>query len=211
MCLLVAHSCLTLCDSTDCSPPGSSVCKILQARTLEWVAIPFFRGSSRPRDRAQVSCTAGGFFTTEPPGKPCFYSVLFLWPQGMWDLSSQPGIEPTPPALEGEVLAIGLPGKSLEFSYSPSLCPDITAEMTRAHSFPILSDCTSAGRSSCCWDGTDYMYSHSLHLFAFPTVCCSSKCSIILSRDCGLKVQSSGENNLITNNVCPSESWHVCR
>ena len=154
---------------------------------------------------------AGGFFTTEPPGKPCFCSLLFLRPQGMWDLSSQPGTEPTLPALEGEVLAIGLPGKSLEFSHSPSLCPDVTAEMTRAHSFPILSDCTSPGRSSCCWDGTDYMYSHSLHLFAFPTVCCSSKCSIILSRDCGLKVQSSGENNLISNNVCPSESRHVCQ
>ena len=146
------QSSLTLWDPMDCDPPGSSVHGILQARILEWVAIPFFRGSSHPRDRAQVSCTAGGFFTTEPPGKPCFCSVLFLWPQGMWDLSSQPGIEPTPPALEGEVLAIGLPGKSLEFSYSPSLCPDVAAEVTRAHSFPILSDCTSPGGSSCCWD-----------------------------------------------------------
>ena len=40
------QSCLTLCDPTDCSPPGSSVHGILQARTLEWVAIPFSRGSS---------------------------------------------------------------------------------------------------------------------------------------------------------------------
>ena len=39
-------------------------------RILEWVAIPFSRGSSPPRDRTQVSCTAGEFFTTEPPGKP---------------------------------------------------------------------------------------------------------------------------------------------
>ena len=46
----------------DCSPPGSSVHGILQARILEWVAIPFFRGSSRPRDQTQVSCIAGGFF-----------------------------------------------------------------------------------------------------------------------------------------------------
>ena len=51
------------CDPTDCSPPGSSVHGILQARTLEWVAISFSRGSSRPRDRTQVSCIAGGFFT----------------------------------------------------------------------------------------------------------------------------------------------------
>ena len=41
----------TLCDPMDCSPPGSSVHGILQARTLEWVAFPFSHGSSRPRDR----------------------------------------------------------------------------------------------------------------------------------------------------------------
>ena len=44
--VLVPQSCLTLCDPMDCSPPGSSVYRILQARTLEWVAIPFSRGSS---------------------------------------------------------------------------------------------------------------------------------------------------------------------
>ena len=41
---------LTLCDPTDCSPPGSSVHGTFQARVLEWVAISFSRGSSRPRD-----------------------------------------------------------------------------------------------------------------------------------------------------------------
>ena len=45
-----AQSCLTLCNLKDCSPPGSSVHGILQARTLEWVAISSSRGSSRPRD-----------------------------------------------------------------------------------------------------------------------------------------------------------------
>ena len=45
--VLVAQLCLTLCDPVDCSPPGSSVHRILQARILEWVAIPFSRGSSR--------------------------------------------------------------------------------------------------------------------------------------------------------------------
>ena len=44
--VLVTQSCLTLCDPVDCSPPGSSVHGILQARILEWVAIPFSRGSS---------------------------------------------------------------------------------------------------------------------------------------------------------------------
>ena len=61
--VLVAQLCLTFCDSMDCSPPGSSVHGILQARILEWVAIPFSRGSSQPRDQIQVSCIGGRFFT----------------------------------------------------------------------------------------------------------------------------------------------------
>ena len=60
---LVAQSCLTLCDPTDHSPPGSSVHEIFQARILEWVAISISRGSSWPRDWTWVSCTAGRFFT----------------------------------------------------------------------------------------------------------------------------------------------------
>ena len=48
-----------LCDPIDCSPPGSSVHGILQARTLEWVAISFSRVSSQPRDGTQVSCIVG--------------------------------------------------------------------------------------------------------------------------------------------------------
>ena len=63
VCVLVTQSCLTLCGSMDCSPPGSSVHGILQARILEWVAIPFSRGSSRPSDRTWVSGIAGMFFT----------------------------------------------------------------------------------------------------------------------------------------------------
>ena len=60
--VLVAPSCLTLCRSMDCSPPGSSVHGILQARTLEWVAISFSRGSSGSRDHTWGSCIAGRFF-----------------------------------------------------------------------------------------------------------------------------------------------------
>ena len=59
----VAQSCLTLFDPMDCSPPGSSVHGILQARILECVAIPFFRGSSWPRDQTQISHISGRFFT----------------------------------------------------------------------------------------------------------------------------------------------------
>ena len=52
----VAKSCSTLCTSKDCSPLGSSVHEILQSRILEWVAMPFSRGSFRSRDRTCVSC-----------------------------------------------------------------------------------------------------------------------------------------------------------
>ena len=62
--VLITQLCTTLCDPMDCSPPGSSVHGILQARIPEWVAIPFSRGSSQPRDQTQILCTAGGFFTT---------------------------------------------------------------------------------------------------------------------------------------------------
>ena len=55
----VAQSCPTLCDPMDYTIHG-----ILQARILEWVAIPFFRGSSQPRDRNQVSCIAGKSVTS---------------------------------------------------------------------------------------------------------------------------------------------------
>ena len=50
VCVWITQLCLTLCDPMNCSPPGSSVHGILQARILEWVAISFSRGSSRPRD-----------------------------------------------------------------------------------------------------------------------------------------------------------------
>ena len=53
--VLVTQSCPTLCDPMDCSPPGSSVHGTFQARILEWVAISFSRGSSRPKDQTWVS------------------------------------------------------------------------------------------------------------------------------------------------------------
>ena len=62
--------CVQLCDLMDCSPPGSSVHGISQARIPEWVAIPSSRGSSPPRDQTRISCIAGRFFTAEPPGLP---------------------------------------------------------------------------------------------------------------------------------------------
>ena len=62
-CRLVAQSCPALCDPMHCSPPGSSIYGIFQARILEWGAISFSRGSSWPKDWTWVSCIAGRFFT----------------------------------------------------------------------------------------------------------------------------------------------------
>ena len=68
--MLVAQLCLTLCDPVDCNLPGISVHGILQARILEWVAIPFSRGCSQPRDWIHISCIGRQVLHTEPPGKP---------------------------------------------------------------------------------------------------------------------------------------------
>ena len=61
-CAKSLQSCPTLCNPIDCGLPGSSVHRILQARRLEWAAIPS-RGSSWPRDQTCISYIAGGFFT----------------------------------------------------------------------------------------------------------------------------------------------------
>ena len=61
--VLFTQLCLTLCNSLDYSPTGSSVHGILQARVLEWVAMPSSRGYSQPRDQTRVSFIAGRFLT----------------------------------------------------------------------------------------------------------------------------------------------------
>ena len=85
LCVLVAQSCPTLCDPTNCSPPSFSAHGILQARIPEWIAIPFSRGSSQPRDRTLVSCIPGRFFTVWATGKPCA-TVGGPWPR--WSLET---------------------------------------------------------------------------------------------------------------------------
>ena len=67
MCAKSLQLCPILCDLTDCSPPGSSVHGILQARILEWVAMPFSKGSFQLRNQTHISyvpCIGGSFFTT---------------------------------------------------------------------------------------------------------------------------------------------------
>ena len=63
------------CDPMDCSLPGSSVHGILQARILEWVAISFSRGSSRPKNQTWVSCIAGRYFTNWTTREALKYNI----------------------------------------------------------------------------------------------------------------------------------------
>ena len=93
-----AHSlqlCPTMYDPMDCGPPGSSVHGILQARILEWVAMPFSRGFSWSRDWTHVFCgffTGGRFFITEPLGKSsCLikWAKCYLWSEEHWSKRQQ--------------------------------------------------------------------------------------------------------------------------
>ena len=78
--ILVTQSCLTLCNSMDCSPPDSSVHGIRQVRILEWVAIPFSRESSWLRDQTWVSCIAGAFFTIQATREALKCTLEWMYP-----------------------------------------------------------------------------------------------------------------------------------
>jgi len=72
----------------DCSLAGFAVHEISQTRILEWVAISSSRGSSQPRNWTSISCIAGIFFTTVPPGKPPVDVVLMVFPAVMYRCES---------------------------------------------------------------------------------------------------------------------------
>ena len=130
--------CLTICDSMICSLPGSSVPEISQARIQEWVAISISRGSSRPRDQTQVSCLAGGFFTTKPLRKPKIASLMAQRINHLpamqetqvqslgWENSLRKKWPPTPLFLPGESH-----GQRNLVDYSPRGCKesDITEQL----------------------------------------------------------------------------------
>ena len=95
----VAQLCPTLCDPMDCSPPGSSVPGILQARILEWVAMPSSRGSSDPGIKSVSPgspALGGGFFTTSATWEACG------WLQDGTIGCRAPGAEPRFGAAEGD-------------------------------------------------------------------------------------------------------------
>ena len=91
-CCLVTKSCLTPCHPLDCSPPGSSVSVIFQARILQWVGIFFSRGSSWPRNWPRSPALAGGSFTAEPPGK-LLWCMVGLVPSYLWCCFVESGFE----------------------------------------------------------------------------------------------------------------------
>ena len=86
----VSHSAVSVCNAMSCSPPGSSVHWILQARIPEWADIPFFGGSSWSSDQIQVSCIAVGFFTfwATRVAHPMHEVTHILKLQGGWALKS---------------------------------------------------------------------------------------------------------------------------
>ena len=99
-CWVCAHSCPTLCDPMDCSPTGSSVHGISQARTLEPVAVSYSRGSLRPSDRTHISCVSWigrRLFTTAPCGKPevsnwltLIAVIIYLFDYGLFSPQKMP-------------------------------------------------------------------------------------------------------------------------
>ena len=90
-CCLVDKLCPTPCSSVDCSSPGSSVCGIIPANTLEWIAVSFFRGSSWPRDQTCISCTGRW--------------SLYCW--ATWEFQEQKSLQTIPSFWSTQVFSIG--------------------------------------------------------------------------------------------------------
>ena len=92
LCVYVSHSVVSNSLSMDCSPPGSSVHGILQARILEWVAIPFSRGYSQPRDQTWVSCIADRFFTIWATRETLMFDINeHIWNYGKFNWEKKIG------------------------------------------------------------------------------------------------------------------------
>ena len=170
-----AQSCPTLCNPNDCSPPGSSVHGIFQARILEWVAIFYSRGSSWPRDQTRVSgiscigrrvpyhcvtCVAHKLTDDDPNGLSS--SPLRLFPTqtlcGSWDdysfldTSSQ-SLQHNPLCY---LLLFATPSPGLLFLY-PSLC-----KCESSPKFPFLTNFSSCS--------TDFPISNGLHHSVTPII-----------------------------------------
>ena len=121
----------TLCDSMDWGPPDSSVHEISQDRILEWVAIPFSRVSSQPRNRTQVSCIAGRLFTNWGMRE----AQIAIWTASdSWSLPSSQNLT-WPPGRPGlSVLLLQRPSLDL-LCWSLSPAQVLNADMPRGFCF----------------------------------------------------------------------------
>ena len=134
-----AQSCPTFCEPMDCTPPGSSVHGILQARMLEWVAISFSRGSSQPRNRTRMSCIAGGLLN--------YRRILYCLSYKGGDLPKMREASTEEPALDPSLLL-------------SCCCPSFRFSLTHFPSFSLgyigsLCDGTSSRKPSLnCWVGS---------------------------------------------------------
>ena len=100
----VPQSCPTFRDPMDCSPPGSSVHGIFQARVLEWVAISFSRGSSHPRDRTHISCLLNRQAGSLPLVQPAAATSLQSCPTLRDPIDGSPPGSPVPGVLQARTL-----------------------------------------------------------------------------------------------------------
>ena len=130
-------SCPALFDPMDCSPPGSSVHRILQARILEGVAMPSSRGSSPPRNQTRVSCIVGRFYAWDTREAPFLGTCFLIWIRGL--VGAMPFLHPT------SELA-GLPAIPKARALLPFACAMLSVGMTF---FPFFS-CQSAGDHKGC-------------------------------------------------------------
>ena len=145
----VTQSGLTLCD-----PMDYIVHEILQARILEWVAFPFFRGSSQCRDRTQVSHVAGRFFTRGATKEAKEY--WSGWPIPASAQLSYPGIKPVSPALQADSLPTELSGKPTK-EQSRSQTISTTWHIGAPAEYPI-NDETGKWSSLCVYVGSYFRF-----------------------------------------------------
>ena len=165
--VLVAQSCSTLFDSMDCNPPGSSAHRILQARILEWVAIPFSRGSSRPWDQTWFSHMAGRFFAIWVTREALPETILY-----------PPPPPPSPPFYRSQTEPLPQLGNFLMIHSISKLNTESPSPDPGSITFPLrsstshwawLSVCSSRQYSDTfCWTNKSFLARHPCHFSYIP-------------------------------------------
>ena len=202
VCVLVTQSCLTLSDPMDCGPPASSVHGILQARILEWIAIPFSRGSSRPRAHTQASRIAGIFLTIwatrEAPESLLMSSMLRAtsgspwWEYHCWLIllgrfsSSWLNLSHSINVLEHKLSQNLSNMTTLILEFMCQQAPPINCfACSLWATFPPLS-CSPSLRITACWQPAPSTFTCSalsLHSFSFPIVLFYQRSPVFVNLD----------------------------